>query len=132
MQTPSNWNDLRYFLAVQRSGSLAEAARKLKVDQTTVGRRLSALEASLAARLFDRSADGLVLTGAGERILRLAEELERSMLELEHQVAGDDARIGGTVRLTTSDPFATGFVIRKLTGLRKRHPELQLELQTGS
>ena len=67
----ADWNDLRYFLAIRRAGSLAGAARELRVDQTTVGRRLAALEDAFDARLFDRTPDGLVLTPAGESIATL-------------------------------------------------------------
>src|SRR5258708_21733705 len=71
-----DWNDFRYFLAIARSGSLAGAARELRVEHTTVGRRLSALETDLGARLFLRGSDGLIATEAGRGILPTAQEIE--------------------------------------------------------
>jgi DNA-binding transcriptional LysR family regulator len=128
----ADWNDLRYFLAIQRAGTLAGAARTLKVDQTTVGRRLRALEESLDARLFDRTDEGFSLTAAGERILGLAHEIEEQMSEVALRVAGENRRAEGTVRLATSEVVAFGFLLKHLVGLRKRHPGIVLELVTGS
>ncbi|HEX8794033.1 MAG TPA: LysR family transcriptional regulator [Polyangiaceae bacterium] len=125
------WDDVRVFLAIYRSGSMSGASRALKVDQTTVGRRLQALEESLDARLFDRTPDGLSLTPAGEGILDVAERVEESMLALERRIGGEDARIAGTVRIATSDAFAQGYLVSRLRALRDRHPDLVIELTTG-
>jgi DNA-binding transcriptional LysR family regulator len=127
-----DWNDYRYFVAVARAGTLAVAARALKVDQTTCGRRLQALEEALGARLFDRTPEGLVLTAAGERALERAREIEEAALALERQVAGEDARIEGVVRLATSETMAVGFLVQALAGLRARHAGIALQVVTGS
>ena len=125
------WDDVRVFLAVHRHGSMAGAARALKVDQTTVGRRLQAFEESLDARLFDRTPEGFSLTPAGESILDVAERAEESMLTLERRVSGEDARIAGTVRIATSDTFAHEYLVARLPILRKRHPAIVLEIATA-
>ena len=109
-----DWNDLRYFLAVSRAGSLAGAARNLGVRHTTVGRRIEALEAALSASLFTRTPEGFALTEAGSAITPLAEEAERAADAVERRVAGEDERIDGLVRVTTSEAF-TGFLVRRLT-----------------
>ncbi len=126
-----NWSDLRYFLAVQRAGTLAGAGRELGVEHTTVGRRIAALEEALGATLFVRTPDGLSLTAAGTRILPLVEDVERSVQELERRVAGDDARLEGIVRLTTSEGL-TGFLVKRLPGLKERHPGIQVEVLSGN
>ena len=64
-----DWDDLRIFLAIHRQGNLSSAARALQVSQPTVGRRLSSLEASLSAKLFDRMPDGLLPTAAATELL---------------------------------------------------------------
>src|SRR5258708_26795911 len=64
-----DWSDVRYFLELSRAGTLVSAARRLRVDYTTVGRRLAALERDLDAKLFSRTPDGLALTEAGRGIL---------------------------------------------------------------
>lgn len=124
------WDDVRVFLGIHRGGSMAGAARALKVDQTTVGRRLQALEESLDARLFDRTPDGLVLTPVGEGILDAAERIEQGMLELERRVGGADARVEGTVRIATSDTFVAGYLASCFPALRERHPGLVFEIAT--
>ena len=81
MQPMTDWSDLRFFLEVARTGTLAAAGHKLGVDNTTVGRRLSALERDLGSKLFARTPDGLVLTAAGEAIRTAGEEMEQAVLE---------------------------------------------------
>ena len=126
-----DWNDLRYFLAVSRAGTLAGAARDLAVRHSTVARRLEALEEALAVSLFTRTPDGLVLTEAGAGILPQAEAAERAALAIERQAAGGDTRIAGTVRLTTSEGFS-GFLVRRLAALNERYPELMVEVLSGN
>ena len=126
----ADWNDLRHFLAIKRAGSLAGAARTLAVDQTTVGRRLAALEAALDARLFDRTPDGLALTAAGEAILSSAERVEETVLELERKIAGEDLRLQGTVRIAASEAFATRVLLPALPLLRAKHTDILLEIVT--
>jgi len=128
----ADWNDLRYFLAIRRAGSLAGAARELRVDQTTVGRRLAALEDALDARLFDRTPDGLVLTPAGDGIVGAAETIEESVTEIERKITGEDARLQGTVRVSCSEAFASGFLVPSLSSLREAHPDVLVEIVTTS
>jgi DNA-binding transcriptional LysR family regulator len=126
-----DWNDLRYFLAVRRAGTLAGAARALKVEHSTVSRRLSALEDALGAKLFLRGPDGFSPTPAGDRLLPLAESMEAAVTAIDRQVAKGDERVEGTVRLTTSEVFS-GFVVKRLGPLRERHPDLIVEVLSGN
>ena len=128
----ADWNDLRYFLAIRRAGTLAGAARELRVDQTTVGRRLAALEDALDARLFDRTPDGLVLTPAGEGIVASAERVEDGVTEIERKISGEDARVQGTVRVSCSEAFVTRFLVQCLPSLRALYPDVLLEIVTTS
>jgi DNA-binding transcriptional LysR family regulator len=128
----SEWSDIRYFLAVSRTGTLAGAGRELKVEATTVGRRLVAFEQALGARLFDRTTDGFVLTIAGERILENARHVEEQMLELERKACGEDAKLEGVVRLATSENLAVGFLLRVLAPIHERHPGIVLDVMTGA
>jgi DNA-binding transcriptional LysR family regulator len=126
------WDDLRFFLAVARSGTLAGAAQLLGVDQSTVGRRVAALEQRLAATLFARSPAGLTMSDAAQELMPRAEAVERSMDEFERVATGEDQRLEGTVRLATSLAFANGFLVRKLGALHRRHPAIVVELVLGS
>src|ERR1700704_3255885 len=98
-----DWSDLRFLLEVARTGTLAAAGRKLGVDNTTVGRRLSALERDLGARLFARTPDGLVPTPAGEAIRVAAEEMEQAVLRGEQRAQGADRKLSGLVRVATTE-----------------------------
>jgi DNA-binding transcriptional LysR family regulator len=126
-----DWDDVRYFLAVYRSGSSNGAARQLRVQHTTVGRRLASLEAKLGARLFIRTPMGLSPTDAAAAIAPHAEEAERCFIAIERQVSRSDGRIEGKVRLATSEAFG-GYIIRHLATLQARYPALTVEIDTSN
>lgn len=123
-----NWDDVRYFLTLQRQGTLAGAGASLKLDPTTVGRRLVKLEDELGARLFDRTPSGYVLTEAGHRLLPRAERIEREALVVERDVAGEDQKLEGVVKLTATEMLTTRFIAPHLKRFRERYPEIQLDL----
>lgn len=126
------WDDLRVFLQIAREGSLSAAARSLHVNQSTVGRRLSALERAAGTRLFDRSKSGYALNAAGEAVLASAEKIEAQALAIEQRLRGHDGQEKGSVRLATSDSLACWFLLRHMAPLRERHPGIALELVTGN
>ncbi len=123
-----DWNDLRFFLAVARRGSLSTAAKDLHVAQSTVGRRLTSLESSLGVRLLNRTPNGYVATLAGEDVLREAEQLEAGALALERNVGGRDTRLAGIVRVTCVETVASQILAPCLAGLHRTHPDLMVEL----
>jgi DNA-binding transcriptional LysR family regulator len=127
-----HWDDLRYFLAIARSGTLARAAATLSINATTVGRRLSALEERVGARLFDRTPDGYALTDAGRDLLPRAERMEQEALALEREVLGADQRLTGVVRVTATEMIATRFVMPHVARFHAQHPELALEIECSN
>jgi len=126
-----DWNDFRYFLAIERAGSLAAAARELGVEHTTVGRRLSALENELGARLFLRGPDGLSATEAGRGILPLAREIAERFDAIERRISGSDDRIEGTVRVSTSEAIS-GYFVKQFAALRAQYPGLMVQIASGN
>lgn len=124
---PLNWNDLRVFLALAQHSSTRRAAQSLKLDGTTVGRRLKALELQLGTQLFERLPDGLRLTVPGREVLRAATAMGDRVRELEQRVAGLDHRVHGTVRLTVAE-ILSSLVHDALAPLLERNPDLELEL----
>ena len=126
-----NWDDIRFFLAIYRCGSSNAAARKLRVQHTTVGRRLAALEATLGERLFIRTPEGLTPTEAAVAIAPSAEEAERCFHAIGRQVRRADSAVEGHVRLTTSEAFG-GYLIGHLATLQSRHPNLTVEIDTSN
>ncbi|WP_349360179.1 LysR family transcriptional regulator [Stappia sp.] len=123
-----NWDDLRIFLAVARSGQLLSAARALGVNHATVARRLSALEADLAVKLVDRRTTGSQLTPAGERLLATAERVEADMLGARAEIGGGDVALSGSVRIGAPDGFGVAFLAPRLGRLTEQHPDLTLQL----
>jgi DNA-binding transcriptional LysR family regulator len=132
MEAGYDWDDLKYFLACWRTGSLAKAGRTLHVDQTTAGRRLAALEESLGARLFEHAARRMVLTPAGESLLEIAQGVEQGAIDLGRRASGADARVEGLVRVATSETLAVTFLARQLSSLHAAHPKIELEIVTGA
>ena len=98
-----NWDDLRYVLALAKAGSLARAARALKVDHTTMGRRIEALEGDLGVRLFTRTSAGYTLTLEAEQILPEIEQVEAAVLQLERCSASRRTEVEGVVRVTSAE-----------------------------
>ncbi len=131
MQT-LNWDDLRTCSVLARTGTLSAAARALDVQPSTVGRRLEALEATLGARLFDRTPDGYRLTHAGHMVVTTADPFAQRVTALERALAGADAVPGGVVRLTVGDAFFVAMLAPHLRDLRLRHPQITLDVITDN
>jgi DNA-binding transcriptional LysR family regulator len=123
-----DWDDLRYFLAVARGGSLSAAARALGVAQPTVGRRITAFELSLGAKLFLSAPSGQRLSATGQRMLAHAEQMESSALAAEHIAAGRDMGLSGRVCITASEWLLRSVVGPLLAPLLANQPGLELEL----
>jgi DNA-binding transcriptional LysR family regulator len=126
-----DWDDIRFFLATCREGSLSGAARVLEVDHVTVARRIALLEERLGAKLLGRTPEGFSVTAAGQSILRQCETMETAALNLERLVAGHDTRTAGSVRLTSTDALAYAVIVPCIVALRETHPELQIDLLPG-
>jgi len=126
-----DWDDLRYFLALSRHGSLSAAARALKVSHATVARRVASLEAALQAPLFDRKADGYAPTARGRRVEQLARTMEEAA-QASTDLASSDAGLSGLVRLTMARSMAEQFVVDRLGDFHRRHPGIDLEIIADS
>lgn len=122
------WSDLRFFLAVARTGKLTLAARHLGVEHSTVSRRIAALEASLGAKLFDRHPAGYGLTAQGERLFASAEAMETLATAVQQDIGGADLGVSGTVRVGAPDGFGTFFLAPCLGRLALAHPALEIQL----
>lgn len=123
-----NWDDVRIFLAVARTGQILAAARKLGLNHATVGRRVSALEEALQTRLLVRRTNGCELTPEGETLLAAAERMEAEMLAAQANAGNVDAALAGTVRIGAPDGFGVSFLAPRLGALIARHPALKIQL----
>jgi len=123
-----NWDDVRMFLAVARTGQILAASRRLGVNHATLGRRVTALEEDLRTRLLIRRTNGCELTAEGEVFFRAAERMETEMLAAQASTGRIDTAIAGTVRIGAPDGFGVSFLASRLGRLTRRHPELKLQL----
>jgi DNA-binding transcriptional LysR family regulator len=124
-----DWDDLRFLLAIHREGSLVGAGKRLRVDPTTVGRRLSALEHALRAHLVARSSAGLALTAMGQRVVASAERAEQQFLDIERAATGTENEVpAGRVRMTMLQDVADSLLLPLLPELKRRHPLIRVDL----
>lgn len=123
-----DWNDLRAFLAVARGGSTLAASRTLGVNQTTVARRIEALEQALGLKLFERGQTGSRLTEAGRDLLGEAEKVEAASQGFASRAAAHARGMAGTIRVTANELIAQILLTPGLAEFRRLYPDVQLEL----
>jgi DNA-binding transcriptional LysR family regulator len=126
-----HWDDLRFFLAIARTGQMTRAASQLGVDATTVGRRIRRLEQSLEVTLFEQTREGQVLSEAGEALLAKAEEMERFASSID-SAPGRGRPISGLVRVSASEGFGTWFVAHHLKTFLRSYPDVHVDLVASS
>lgn len=125
-----NWNDLVFFLELARQSRLAPTARRLRVDHTTVSRRIAELEKDLSIKLFDRKPDGFVLTEQGHRLFAIAERIEQEVSSVPQALGSDNAMVNGRVRVVTMEGIGAFFLAERFTELTERQPGITVELVT--
>jgi molybdate transport repressor ModE-like protein len=123
-----DWDDVRYFLAVAREGSVRAAAERIKVNHSTILRRISQLEERLGTRMFERLPSGYRLTDAGEEVLAFAEKMEAASNQLETRVFGRDQSVRGLLRVTLPPTLATHLLMPDFVEFGRLHPEIEMEI----
>jgi len=127
-----DWNDITYFLEVARQRNLVRAGQKLKVDHTTVSRRIRELERSLNCTLFKRSKSGFALTETGLRLLQYAEGMENEANSIVEAVGIENAETGGAVRIACMEGIGSLYLTRCIADFNKLYPSIQIELITDT
>lgn len=127
-----DWDDLRTILAVAEEGSLAGGARRLGVNHTTALRRIAAAEERLGLRLFERQPGGYVLTAGGEDLVQTARGIDDSVAALERRLAGQDLRLSGTIRLTSTDTLMGSVLPSLLADFHAAHPGILVEVTVSN
>ncbi len=124
-----NWNDMKLVLAIYRSASLGGGAASLGINHSTAFRRLNALEEKIGVRLFERLPAGLYrATAEGERVATAAERVETEADALTREVTGQDQRLSGALRVTSSETLAYSVLTKQLAYFRQAHPGIAVEL----
>ncbi len=127
-----NWDDLRIFLATTRAGTLARAGEALGINQSTVFRRIGALEERLGAQLFERRSRGYVLTATGERLSALVARMEDDVHAIERELVGSDQQLRGDVRVTTTDTLAIQLIGPYLAEFAKKCPGVRVSVNVDN
>ncbi|MEM1129038.1 MAG: LysR family transcriptional regulator [Pseudomonadota bacterium] len=123
-----DWDDAKYFLAIAREGQMLGAARRMKVSQARLSRRLASLEDALGTRLFDRSTRGCTLTDDGKTFLSVAEGMESAVLSGVSLLRESNDGVQGTVRIGAPDGFGSAYLASRLGEIIDALPRLQLQL----
>ena len=123
-----DWDDVRYFLAAARGGSVRAAAKALTVNHATVLRRISQLEERLGTRLFEKLPTGYRLTEAGGEILEFAVEMEASSHQLETRALGRDQSVRGLLRVTLTPILATHLLMPDFADFACLYPDIEMEI----
>ena len=130
-RTALDWEDLRYFVALARHGTLSATARDLGVNHATVARRIASLEALLGRPLFDRRADGYAITAEGKAVLGEARVMDEAALSVLRRLDGG-TELSGLIRLSAGRVLAERFLIDRLGSFHERYPAIDLEVIGGS
>src|SRR5262249_44291550 len=126
-----DWEDVRYFVALARHGTLSSTARSFGVHPATVARRIASLETVIGRPLFDRRAMGYVLTAEGQAVLKEASVMDEAALSVLRRLdAGTE--LSGLVRLAAGPVLAERFLIDRLRAFHERYPAIDLEVIGGS
>jgi DNA-binding transcriptional LysR family regulator len=123
-----NWDDLKFFLAVSRAGSVRAAAEELKVNHATVSRRINSFESSLGQRLFERTSKGYVRTRLGDEIFNEAAYLEERLSNVERRIAGNDEDLNGEIRVTMPDLVGEVLLLAGCAQFCEKYPQVELDL----
>jgi DNA-binding transcriptional LysR family regulator len=127
-----DWDYLQTFLAVARSGRISAAARRLRVEHTTISRRLAALEEELGVPLFYRATTGYLLTPHGQNAVAQAESMEAAALALAARAREGSDVTAGRVRVAMAPEFGSHWVAAHLVSFRKKYPSLDLQILVGT
>jgi len=121
------WDDIRYFLELARTGSLSGAARRLKVEHSTVARRVEALERSLGIRLFDRLPKAWSLTAEGEKLVAQAGRLDEEAQSFSRAALGVSS-LQGTVRVSAPPVLAGHLLVPRMAAIHAKWQNIDLEV----
>jgi len=123
-----DWDDVRYFLAVARGGSVRAAGERLGVNHSTVLRRVAQLEERLGTQMFEKLPSGYRLTAAGEEVLEFANQMEASSRQMETRVFGRDQSVRGLLRVTLPPFLATHLLMPDFADFARLHPDIEMEI----
>lgn len=127
-----NWDDLRIFLGVARKQKFCDAAIDIRMDETTIARRIKRLELELGQTLFERSKKGNSLTLSGKKLLEKCEDIDLLAGSIIENEALKDNKIRGTIRISAAEGFGATKLAELIAKFHAKHPFIEIELVSGS
>lgn len=127
-----NWDDLKLFLAITRTGSISGAAKQLDVQHSTISRRLRKLEEKMGARLLERKKTGYELTPAGENVRLAAQRMETEVLHMDAAVLGKDANLVGPLKVTAINNMASTVLMPMFARFSQNFPQVELHINVSN
>jgi len=123
-----NWDDLRLFLAVARTGSISGAAKQLGVQHSTVSRRMRQFEEKLGTRLIERKTGRYELTQAGENVKEASGRIEREVLAVDGALLGKDTQHVGPLKVAALNNMASSILMPMFADFNKKWPQVELHI----
>lgn len=131
VETMTNWDNIRIFLAVATKETQKDAGKSLGLDQATVGRRIKDFEETLGCKLFDRTSGGYVLNSAGQQLLNQAKNIENIIMTMERCVSARDKKPQGIIRLALPGGMAHHWLIPQLKPFFEKYPDIKIHFLNG-
>ncbi len=123
---------LRYFNETAHSGSVRAASERLHVSASAISRQIAKLEHELRAEIFDRRADGMKLTAAGEILQSRVESMVRELARVKSHIAALQDLQAGTVDIYCFQTAIESFVAPVLHEFQSRHPNVSFNVTMSS
>ena len=123
-----NWNDLKCFLVLSRSSKLLLASKKLKIEPTTIARRIKRLEYDLNLQLFHKSPKGYLLTERGYELVKYCEKIENQIFGIDESLIKQNSLISGKVRVTVGEGLGVEIISKNINKFYQMYPEIEIEL----
>lgn len=127
-----NWDDIKLFLALARRKKLSAAAKDVKMDVTTISRRIKRLEDDLGQTLFERLRTGHVLTANGQELFLLAEQIESNFDGIRRTSLKSSNMPSGTIRISVAEGFGSELLAPVLGEFCMDYPDIDIDLVSGS
>lgn len=128
----TNWDDLRFVLAVAETGSVSEAARSLNVTHATVLRRVAAFEDRHGEPVFLRGARGYSVLPDKLAVLEAAQNVEAAILAVDRLLTGSASAVKGPVRITSTDSLCQSVLADLVPEIARGYPDLRLSLHSAN
>jgi len=127
-----NWDDVKYFLAVAREGSISGGAKQLGIQHSTLSRRLRALEKKLGTQLIERKKSGYELTNEGTKLKQTALKMEFELLKVDGNLVGKESRLTGELRVTAINNMASTVLMPMFASFSKKYPDIELHIMVSN